>query len=307
VYAVKKLVEDEQIDCDFALTRGCDATLDPRLAKGTDDAFAELVKKGELDLADVYHAKAKDAERVSGVKGALSCYTFTAGHVWLYKLVTHLLQGVVNEGANLQTNTPVKHISDSPLPNGRWLVTTGRGVIAAKKVLFATNGYTQDIAPQFTDHIIPVRGICSRIVVPEGDGVPFLPYSYSIRHGQGLFDYHIPRSDGSIIVGGAKPAFWADKSHWYNITDDSTLIEPAKTYFDSLMQRTFVGWGDSNAYTDKVWTGSTCPLHARYPYAYADKSMQSWAGAPTLCRILGMCQESPVRPSLPVSQGMECL
>jgi hypothetical protein len=40
------------------------------------------------------------------------------------------------------------------------------------------------------------------------------------------------------------------------VTDDSRLIEPAKHYFDELMQRHFIGWEDGGAYTNKVWTGS---------------------------------------------------
>lgn len=168
----------------------------------------------------------------------------------------HLLQGVIEKGANLQTNTPVSQISDKPLPDGRWLVTTPRGTIKAKKVLLATNAYTPNLAPQFKNHIVPVKGICSRIVVPKGRVAPFLPQTYSIRYGPGLYDYLIPRNDGSIIVGGAKPHFWHDTSHWYNVHDDSTLIEPAKNHFDGLMQRTFFGWEDSGAYTDKIWTGS---------------------------------------------------
>lgn len=190
------------------------------------------------------------------MKGALGCFTFTAAHVWPYKMVMHLLSLAVGKGANLQTHTPVTCVSEQPLPDGRWVVTTGRGSIRAKKVLFATNGYTAGLAPQFKDHIVPVRGICSRIVVPKGRVAPFLPQTYSIRYGPGLYDYLIPRNDGSIIIGGARSQFWQEQSHWYNIHDDSKLIEPAKNYFDGIMQRTFIGWENSGAYTDKVWTGS---------------------------------------------------
>jgi glycine/D-amino acid oxidase-like deaminating enzyme len=171
-------------------------------------------------------------------------------------MVMHLLQAAVKKGANLQTHTPVTRISDTPLPDGRWLVETERGSIKAKKILFATNGYTAHLAPQFRDKIVPVRGICSRITVPKDRPVPFLPYTYSIRHGAGVYDYLIPRPDGSIIVGGAKPKFWHDRSQWYNVTDDSKLIEPAVSHFDGLMQRTFKGWENSGAKTDRVWTGS---------------------------------------------------
>lgn len=168
----------------------------------------------------------------------------------------HLLKSVVSKGANLQTMTPVTHLSENPLPDGRWLVKTERGEIKAKKVLLATNAYTADIAPQFKNHIVPVRGICSHIVVPDGPNKPRLNQTYSIRHGPSMYDYLIPRLDGNIVVGGAKPSFWSDISHWYNVKDDSQLIEPAKSYFDTLMQRTFIGWEDSGAHTNKVWTGS---------------------------------------------------
>ncbi|CAH0039099.1 unnamed protein product [Clonostachys rhizophaga] len=255
VLAVKELVEKEKIDCEFTLTRACDVILDEDLARETEEAFAELSKSGVANLTDVHFTPRKDAERVSGVKGALNCFTFTAGHVWPYKLVMHLLEGAVNKGANLQTNTPVTHVSEKPLSDGRWLVTTARGTIKAKKILLATNAYTSRIAPEFKDHIVPVRGICSRIVVPKGSQAPFLPQTYSIRHGPSLYDYLVPRNDGSIIVGGAKPTWWSDTSQWYNVSDDSKLIEPALPYFEGLMQRTFMGWEKSGAYPDKIWTG----------------------------------------------------
>jgi glycine/D-amino acid oxidase-like deaminating enzyme len=79
--------------------------------------------------------------------------------------------------------------------------------------------------------------------------------TYSLRYGPALYDYMIPRLDRSIVIGGAKDRFWHDKSHWYGVTDDSKLIEPAKDYFDGLMQRHFNGWEGSGAYTDSVWTG----------------------------------------------------
>jgi hypothetical protein len=43
---------------------------------------------------------------------------------------------------------------------------------------------------------------------------------------------------------------------WYGNTDDGNLIEPARNYFDGLMQKRFKGWKDSGTVTDRVWTGS---------------------------------------------------
>lgn len=71
VHAVKKLVEEEKIDCDFVLTRACDVILDEGLAAETEAAFTEMAHSGVADLTDVHFTKRKDAERVSGFLRAL--------------------------------------------------------------------------------------------------------------------------------------------------------------------------------------------------------------------------------------------
>lgn len=64
VTAVKELVEQEGIDCEFTLTRACDAILDPGLARETEEAFAVLKASGVANLKDVHYTPRKDAERV---------------------------------------------------------------------------------------------------------------------------------------------------------------------------------------------------------------------------------------------------
>ncbi|KUI72488.1 Gamma-glutamylputrescine oxidoreductase [Cytospora mali] len=255
IYAVKEMVEKENIECDFVLTRAVDVYLDEAHAKISHDSYQELRRIGVADLGDVQYLEASKAEAISGVKGAKCCFSFAAAHLWPYKLIMHLLSKLVAKGINLQTHTPVTSISSTPDAAGRWTVTTSRGSIRASKIIFATNGYTAAIAPQFEQKIIPVRGICSRIVPVVPKKTSHLVNTYSLRYGPALYDYMIPRLDRSIVIGGAKDRFWHDKSHWYGVTDDSKLIEPAQDYFDGLMQRHFDGWEESGACTDSVWTG----------------------------------------------------
>ena len=168
----------------------------------------------------------------------------------------HLLDLLVGKGVILQTHTPMTEISDSTNRDGYWVVQTERGSISAKTVVFASNAYTSGILPQYKGKIVPCRGICSRITTPPGKHAPHLSNTYIIRSGEGIYDYLIRRPDGSIVVGGARQTFMSDLSQWYGNTDDTTLIEPAKNYFDGYMQKHFRGWEGSGAYTEGVWTGS---------------------------------------------------
>lgn len=254
VKEIKRLVEKEKIDCDFVATRATDVCLyeDARreLKKGLD----ELTEAGISTASEVFYADARTAEGVSGVKGAKGCFTYTAGHVWPYKMVIHLLEKAVEAGVNLQTNTPVKSVTEAG--GRRWNVATERGAIQTSKVIYASNAYTSSLLAEFQDKIFGVRGICSRIVPSNAKTAPFLSNSYIMRLAPGEYDYLIPRSDGSIVVGGARRDYFKHLDQWYHNYDDSKLIEPAKNYFDGYMQRHFRGWEESGAKMESVWTGS---------------------------------------------------
>jgi glycine/D-amino acid oxidase-like deaminating enzyme len=146
-------------------------------------------------------------------------------------------------------------VAEQPDADGFITVTTSRGSVKARNVVYATNAYTSSLLPEFAGKIIPVRGMCSHIS-PTKKPAPHLPSTYIIRWSDTNYDYLIPRLDGSIILGGARSIFYRDLDSWYNNVDDGQLIEAGKSHFDGYMQRVFHGWEDSGAYTSKLWTGS---------------------------------------------------
>lgn len=256
--ALKTAIEDEQIDCDFVLTRAVDALMTDAINDRMKAGF-DLLRKGGLEvMKDVSYQGGPGAEQLSGVKGAKGCVSYSAGHLWPYKLICALLQKAVDAGVNLQTHTPVTGVSAKPDAHGYYTLTTkDRGSLRAKKVIYATNGYTSSILPEFENKIVPVKGICSHIV-PRTKPAPHLPNSYIIRWSPTEYEYLIPRLDGSIVVGGARESYYKHLDSWYNSVEDDKLITTggAHHYFDDYMQKNFKGWEDSGAYTNKVWTGS---------------------------------------------------
>ncbi|KAL1297502.1 hypothetical protein AAFC00_005021 [Neodothiora populina] len=253
VPALKAFIEKEEIDCDFVVTRAIDVQLSSAHRERLKAGYEKLLHAGVEATKNVFYASESTAEGLSGVKGAKGCFSYPAGHLWPYKLITGILARVLARGVNLQTHTPVSAVSEQQDESGRWVVQTPRGTVRAKNIVFATNAYTSSILPQYKNKIVPVRGICSRIVVP--DPAPLLSFTYTLRWGPVMYDYLIPRADGSIVVGGARTAYLENLDSWYNNADDSKVIESAKSYFDGYMQRNFRGWENSGAKTNQVWTG----------------------------------------------------
>ena len=178
----------------------------------------------------------------------------TAAQLWPYKFVTGLLARLLEKTSiNVQTDTPVTSVSQY---DGSSNVYTPRGSIRAKKVVFATNAYTSGIAPSYAETILPVKGICSHIKTPKDTPhpPPHLVQTYGLSFGgTSIRDYLIPRPDGGVICGGAKDTFVKDKRLWWNNFDDSTLIEPARRHFETVMQDNFRGWARSGACVDYLW------------------------------------------------------
>ncbi|KAG8349655.1 hypothetical protein FVEN_g12119 [Fusarium venenatum] len=234
--ALQDYVIDNNVDCDFIMNQ----TVDVQLSEEHNSSL----KRGFDDLASA---------GVSGIKGANGAFKYTTGHLWPYKLIHHMFSRTLShEHLNLQTNTPVTNISYSPHPTGKWIVTTSRGSVRGQKVIISTNAYTA-LLPEYHEKIIPYRAICIRIVVPTP---PMLADSYSLRSNLQDFDYLTPQPDGSIIVGGARSAYFRHTEDCYGSVDDTNLIDRAKDYFDEYMQKTLSWLGNSGAYTAQIWTGS---------------------------------------------------
>jgi glycine/D-amino acid oxidase-like deaminating enzyme len=200
-----------------------------------------------------------DILQISGVKGAKAAITVTAVQLWPYKFVTGLLAKLIKRTSiNVQTHTRVTSVSSDQ--DGSHIISTPRGVIRAKKVIFATNAYTSGIAPAYYQKIVPTKASCSHVRVPK-DAVhppPHLTHTYGLSYSNGYRDYLIPRPDNGVICGGGKHTYGDQKELWFNTCDDSTVVEATRKHFETVMQENFVGWERSGAEVDYLWAGSKC-------------------------------------------------
>ena len=124
-------------------------------------------------------------------KGCVGAIIYRAGQFSAYKLITQIVEMLVERGVNLQTETPVTKVSRGH-KNCRWLLETPRGNIMASKVVFATNGYIQNLVPSFTV-IKPTRDSMTVQTPPRCLSEPQLDRSYIFFYKDD-FDYLIVQS-----------------------------------------------------------------------------------------------------------------
>ncbi|KAK4613498.1 hypothetical protein CLAFUW4_09335 [Fulvia fulva] len=254
IWAIKEFVEQENIDCDFVLARTVDTWANQEAADEATKVYETMKGHSVAYMRDVFFRYGPEAEGLSGVKGAKATASYTSGMMWPYKFIRHILKSLVASGdLNLQTHCPVTKVVQNA--DGTFTITTARGTIRARKAVHASNAYVGGLLPEYSKSIVPCKGICCRITVPEGKVAPLLSNSYIERDANRTLSYLVPRTDGSIIVGGASSLFKPHTEQWYNNVDDSVLIDSAKDYYDGYMQRTFRGWEDSEARVDQIWTG----------------------------------------------------
>jgi glycine/D-amino acid oxidase-like deaminating enzyme len=253
---MSKLISEENIECDWTVTRACDAYIDPEIAEQAKTSYQQRCDDGG-NVSDIHEIPSDDLLSVTRVKNVLYGITFTGATLHPYKLIHHLLNKCVQRGMNLQTNTSV--LNATRLPSGHWSIVTSRGSIEASKVIFATNGYTAGIVPLLHNKIIPVRGTVCRILPSTNYMLKPLEMSYSIRSKGNQFDYMIARQTGdrSIILGGAKPTYLSDKDTWYNNWDDRIqfINDKSKRYFEEFMPKHFDKWEMDHSGCKQMWTG----------------------------------------------------
>ncbi|KAI6713349.1 hypothetical protein JHW43_004066, partial [Diplocarpon mali] len=252
--AIQEVVEAEGIECDLTRTRTVDVWINEAAAAEAQATYERMTARQLSYMDDVRFARGRDAERISGVKGARACATYPAGTLTPYKLVlglTRVLAGTA--GVNIQTNTPVTAVS--PHPPGGFCVATPRGTTYAQQVVYANNAHLAGLLPDYRRAIVPCKGMCAHLAAAPGARPPPLAHSYIIREEDGTLAYLAPQPDGSIVVGGANARYRPFLDQWYQTVDDSTLIKTGRDHFDGYMQRLFRGWEDSGAAVDRIWSG----------------------------------------------------
>ncbi len=205
-----RFIADERIECDFALTgqfKGASASGDyESLAREADRLRQMLgIEAYAVPRAEQTAFLGTDYYRGGAVRmdiGGLHPAKFHAG----------MLRVAKEAGASIHGETAVGRIS----PEGAgFLVETARGLVRAREVILATNGYTDSVDRWLQRRMVPVR---SRMIAtaPLSDNLmkTLMPRGMMCAETRKLHYYYRPSPDGTRILFGGRDGTIAGDPAW---------------------------------------------------------------------------------------------
>ncbi len=211
------LIDELGIDCDLELQGGLTVASSPEEWAAIRASGAALEREGfpyrllsREELRE--HIATELPERFLG-----ALFNPETALVNPAKLSGGVARAAQRLGARIFTGADVFALTD--LPDGRIAVETGRGEIVAERVVLATNAWTPLLCGLLQGRIAPVRG---QIFATEPAPRVFLR-GMSTNWG---YEYWSQRSDGAIVLGGAR---WAvpDRDEGYYAEELRAPIQDA--------------------------------------------------------------------------------
>jgi glycine/D-amino acid oxidase-like deaminating enzyme len=262
-----RLVEMYHLNCDMMERETVDAYFDLERFEQAKEEVHEISRHVEELDHKIYSGKqAQDQFRLS--KGCIGAIVTRAAQIWSYKFVTQIVEKLVDEGINLQTETPVTNIS--PGDQGKWIVETTRGNIITSHVIHATNGYVQSLLPKFSS-ITATRGFMTAQIPPKSLSHPPLDHTYCFIYERGGYDYliQLPIEYGSkLMMGGGMVQDPNPKS-----SDDGDVPAALEHYLRDQLPNVLHWEGEdcSDDRLDMAWSGimgfsrDSCPWVGALP------------------------------------------
>ncbi|CAK7200658.1 hypothetical protein SEUCBS139899_003356 [Sporothrix eucalyptigena] len=205
----------------------------------------------------------EEAQKKYKIKNATGAVVHVAGAAWPYRLITDTFQELQEkypDQLSLDSNTPVLRVSKNPAPGPGYLVSTPRGTVKAKHVVYCTEAHTAHLLPKLTGIIVPRRG--QMTVQRPGQNFEHLAgkRSFNFNWDQGHDYLHQNPETGDLIIGGGEHGGVSGSALTYGQRSDDVEILPDKIHLSGLMRVVFgqQDWGEVPAGSHAIkasWSG----------------------------------------------------
>ncbi|MBP2312468.1 NAD(P)/FAD-dependent oxidoreductase [Azospirillum soli] len=146
-----------------------------------------------------------DREQCEAITGSRTWFggwqNCSGGRINPLALARGMARAAVQTGAIVYAGSPATSLTQA---GERWRVTTPRGSVVAKKVVLATNAYSDALWPKLAQTIVPVRSYqMATKPLPEEVRRSVLPQGHALSDTQGDLYFFRQDAQGRLVTGGA--------------------------------------------------------------------------------------------------------
>ncbi len=301
---VATIIQEENIDCDFARRGHFEAAYKPAHMKYL-QAGHELLEREfdypttvvpkeklrtELDT-DFYHGGLVD-ERSAGLHPA--------------KYVRGLARAAQRAGADLREGVAAEQIEKTARG---FKIKTTRGAIEAKDIFAATNGYTGRAMPQLQKRILPIGSFIMATEPLESKLAEQLIPNNRMIFDTKNFLYYFRRSPDDRIVFGGRAAFFPETDDTVRASADILRQGLLKIFPQIENVPTAYAWGGTLGFTFDIYphAGQLDGIYYAMGYAGHGVALATYLGQQMANRIAGKEWHNPFEgmnfPTMPLYRG----
>jgi glycine/D-amino acid oxidase-like deaminating enzyme len=280
---IGEFVAREQIDCDFRVVGRFHAAHAPRRYAALADRLRNHPKGLEVAGHMVPRSEQYSELGTEAYHGGVVYESHAS--VDPARLHQGLLDRVLAAGADVVANCRAKRIR----PNGRGFhVETVRGVVAARNIIVATNGYTGELTPWLRRRVIPIGSyIIATEPLPPGIVARLMPKDRVISDTRKVVYYYRASPDRTrILFGGRVSASEQDP----RITGPRLHTEMVRIFPELANTRISHSWAGFVAYTfdELMHVGEHEGVHYAMGYCGSGVAMAGYLGMRVGQQVLGL-------------------
>lgn len=198
-----------------------------------------------------------------------------------------LLERVIAAGASVVSRCPVNAIDRD---TGRFRVQTARGVITARDVVVATNGYTGKLIPWLRRRVIPIGSyIIATEPLPAAQMARLMPTNRNVSDTRKVVFYYRASPDRRrILFGGRVSSSETDAE----VSGPLLHAEMVKIFPELAQTRISHSWCGFVAYTfdELAHIGQLDGMHYAMGYCGSGVGMASYLGMRLGQQVLGLAE-----------------
>jgi glycine/D-amino acid oxidase-like deaminating enzyme len=164
--------------------------------------FEKMQQGWQAAGADLKLIDAAELGRLSGASGyKMGWFASRGGSVQPLSYVRGLASAALQAGAAIYSHTAINNLQ---YHSGKWVLTSGQGVISADQVLLCTNGYTDRLYSGLRETIVPVVSIqaATQPLTAEQDR-QILSHRNTFSDTRRVIYYFRKTADNRLVFGSA--------------------------------------------------------------------------------------------------------